>query len=43
MSINGNADVNTESAVTEDSETAPLLNNVSTDTAEQGETSTYGF
>ncbi|XP_075874180.1 putative sodium-coupled neutral amino acid transporter 6 isoform X2 [Nelusetta ayraudi] len=27
MSINGNADVNTESAVTEDSETAPLLNN----------------
>lgn len=27
MSMNGNADVNTESAVTEDSETAPLLNN----------------
>lgn len=41
MSVNGNADVNAENAVAEDPETAPLLNNVSTDTAKLGETSQY--
>lgn len=39
MSIDGNAGVNAEIAVTEDTETAPLLNNVSTDTTKFGEAS----
>lgn len=43
MSINGNAEVYTENAVTEDTETTPLLNNVSTDTDKVGEKSKHEF